>query len=897
MSSGPFIKTTFDHSQPGLLVRFLLLAAVAWLLSAIPSAMAGPGVGDITTVAGGGVGDESQAILASLVTPVGVAVDVQRHIYIADPESHRIRKVDSFTGVITTFAGNGTSGFGGDGGPAVNAQLSFPRGLAFDGDGNLLVADTQNNRVRKVEVLTGVITTVVGDGRFAFSGDGGLAISASLRAPHDVAVDGLGNLIIADTFNNRVRQVDAASRVISTVAGDGNFGYSGDAGQATSASLRQPESVAIGDRNNIFIADSSNHRVRQVEVSTGVITTFAGDGNSGYSGDGGPAASASLFQPGGLAFDGDGNLFIADTGNHRVRRVAVFSSVISTVAGDGTAGFSGEDGVATLASLDSPEGVVLDAFGDLFIADTGNHRIRRVGANDGLITTVAGQASSGFSGDGLPATSATMFEPHGVALDAEGSLFIADTGNSRVRKRDASTGIITTVAGDGNLGSSGDRGAATLARLRSPEGIAVDSQGNVYISDTLNSRVRKVDATFGLITTVAGDGSFAFSGDGGLSFRATLREPRGIVVDSEDNIFIADTNNHRVRKIEAVSDIITTVAGSGVPGFSGDGGAATSAGLSFPVDVAVDLLGNLFIADTGNHRIRRVDAVTGMITTIAGDGASGFSGDGGPALSASLWSPRGVAVSAQGNVVIADTLNYRVRMVSTDGTITTVAGDGVFALSGDDGPATAASLREPRGVAVDGEGNIYFADSRNDRVRVVEAVAAITPTPTATALPTATPTATATPRPTPTATATPRPTATPTVLPTPTPTPTATLTPSPTPTATATPTPTATATPTPTATATPTPTATATPTLTATPTPTPLPPTPTPPPSPPALEPTHFPPGPPSPTPAPPLSPPARLGEMLGPAGLVIAGLVVMSSVLIIGIGALVRYMRRGNVV
>ena len=380
-------------------------------------------------------------------------------------------------------------------------------------------------------------------------------------------------------------------------------------------------------------------------------------------GDGGPATSASLKAPNGVSVDASGNLFIADTSNRRVRRVDAATGVITTVAGDGTSGFSGDGGPATSASLGGPSGVAVDASGNLFIADASNHRARRVDVSTGVISTVAGNDSLGFSGDGGPATSASLNIPYGVAVDASGNLLIADTFNLRVRRVDASTGVITTVAGNGTQGFSGDGGPATSASLNLPLGVAVDSSSNLLIASQFNNRVRRVDAATGVITTVAGNGTPGFSGDGGPATGASLRGPSGIAVDASGNLFIADAFNNRIRRVDGSTGVITTVVGNGTFGFSGDGGPATNASLRFPVGVAVDASGNLFIADTSNRRVRRVDAATGVIDTVAGDGTSGFSGDGGPATSASLGGPSGVAVDASGNLFIADTGNDRIRKV------------------------------------------------------------------------------------------------------------------------------------------------------------------------------------------------------------------------------------------
>jgi sugar lactone lactonase YvrE len=497
----------------------VLLAIIAGLaISAVVAGVVLAAPGDITTVAGGFIGDGGPATSASLNGPLGVAVDASGNLFITDRLNHRVRRVDAATGIITTVAGDGGSGFSGDGGPATSASLSFPEGVAVDASGNLFIADAGNSRIGRVDAATGIITTVAGVGAGGFSGDGGPATSASLFFPEGVAVDALGNLFIADTSNNRVRRVDAATGIITTVAGDGASGFSGDGGPATSASLNSPRGVAVDASGNLFIADFSNDRVRRVDAVTGTITTVAG----GVFGDGGPATGASLNRPFEVAADGSGNLLIADFSNNRVRRVDAATGIITTVAGDGAFGFSGDGGPATSASLGFPSGVAVDSSGNLFIADFSNRRIRRVDAATGIITTVAGDGGSRFSGDGGPATSASFSSPRGVAVDASGNLFIAVRGNSRVRRVDAATGIITTVAGDGSLGFSGDGGPATSASLSSPSGVAVDASGNLFIADFSNSRIRRVDAATGIITTVAGNGSSGFSGDGGPATSASL---------------------------------------------------------------------------------------------------------------------------------------------------------------------------------------------------------------------------------------------------------------------------------------------------------------------------------------------------------------------------------------
>jgi sugar lactone lactonase YvrE len=618
----------------------------------------------LTTVAGNGsegyAGDNGPATSASIL-PEAIALDAARNLFIADG-GNVVRKVDSITGVITTVAGNGSPGFSGDNGPAISASLSNPSGLALDGAGNLFIGDAGNSRVRRVDSVTGVITTVAGNGSTLYNGDNIFATSAGILNPSGLALDTAGNLFIQDG-NYRIRRVDASTHLITTVAGNGTPGDSGDNGPATSAGLALAsfqQGIALDYAGNLFIAEFSN-RVRRVDAVSGVITTVAGNGTLGYSGDNGPATSASLNYPIGVALDGAGDLFIAEWQNNRVRRVDAAAQVITTQAGNGSRGYFEDNGPATSSGLCLPSDVAVDNAGNLFIADQSNHRVRRVDASSKVITTVAGNGTGTYSGDNGPATAASLFYPNGIALDRAGNLFIADSNNYRVRRVDANTGVITTVTGNGSLGYSGDNGPATSASLYLPQDVALDMAGNLFIADESN-HVRRVDATTGFITTVAGNGSATYNGDNILATGAGLT-PSGISLDDAGNLFIADISNHRIRRVDATTELITTVAGNGAGAYSGDDGPATMASLNFPQKVTVDNTGDLFIADGNNYRVRRVDAVTQTITSAAGNGTPGFSGDEGSATSAMLNYPTGAVADRSGNLFIADTFNNRIRQV------------------------------------------------------------------------------------------------------------------------------------------------------------------------------------------------------------------------------------------
>ena len=619
---------------------------------------------------------------AALAATYSVAVDRTGNVFFADIKNNVVWRLDAATGTLTRVAGSWTAGFSGDNGPATSAQLNEPWGVAVDAAGDLYIADGDNQRIRKVS--NGVITTVAGNGTAGFGGDGGPATNAELSGPTGVAVDAGGNLYIADMQNSRVRKV--SNGVIVTVAGNGSGLPSGDNGPATNAGLSGPWGVAVDSAGNLYVASGNSIR----EVSSGVITTVAGNGTPGYSGDNGPATSAQLSIPGGVALDSSGDLYIADTGNGRVRKVS--NGVITTVAGNGSIFYNGDSGPATATELSDLQGVAVDSAGNLYIADTYNQRIRRV--SSGVITTVAG---GGNGGDNGPATSAVLYNPQGVAVDAAGDLYIADPESFGVRK--VSGGVITTAAGKGTYGYSGVGGPATSEPLYDPEGVAVDALGDVYIADEAGYIF---EVSNGILATVAGDRDSITPPPCSPGFIPYTRScpaldtyfyaPMGVAVDSAGNLYIAETGSGYPTAngsvLEASDGEVDIIVGTATLGFSGDGGPAASAELNAPSGVAEDSAGNLYIADTGNNRIRKVS--NGLIATVAGNGTNGYGGDGGPATSAELSGPTSIALDAAGNLYIADTGNNRIREV-TNGVITTIAGNGPPASAGTAGLRRARS--------------------------------------------------------------------------------------------------------------------------------------------------------------------------------------------------------------
>jgi sugar lactone lactonase YvrE len=784
----------------------------------------------ISTVAGNGTpgygGDGSAATGALLNGETRVAVDSLGNLYIADTGNNVVREVVFSTGVISTIAGNGTAGYLGDGSAATSAELHSPSGVAVDAAGNLYIADQLNNVIRMVTATTGVITTVAGNGTAGYAGDGGAATSAELNQPSYVALDSAGDLYIADGMNNRIREVNAVTSIITTVAGNGIAGYAGDGTAATSAELNNPTSVAVDAVGYLYIADSGNNRVRKVNTG-GMISTLAGNGTAGYAGDGGAATAAELQYPTGIGLDNAGTVYIADSLNNVVRMVNPGTGNISTVAGNDTAGYSGDNGPAPFAELRNAADAAISSVGNLYIADAGNNVIRKVQLNSsfsaapsggaglvqnfflqttasetiasitapqsqagkqeftvgtitgcavngsttnasgavcvvpvtftpaypgqrnvplqvaaaggninfglsgtgnaalvaltpGVISTVAGKGTYGYLGNGGAATSAQLGAPNRLAVASSGDFYIADHNNNVVRKVTASTGIITTIAGTGAAGYTGDGGPSASAQLNLPEGVAVDSAGNLYIADEGNNVIRKITAATGVITTVAGNGTCGYAGDGGPATSGQLCGPAYVSVDSAGNFYIADMNNNVIRKVAISTSLISTVAGNGTAGDAGDGGLASSAELRSPAGLAFDSVGNFYIAESGGSVIRKVTVATGVITTVAGNGTAGYSGDGGLATSAELNGPFGIAADASGNLYIADASNEAVREVNAGtGMIATVAGNGIVGYLGDGGAATSAELGIPTDVALDGLGNLYIVDAGDNVVRMV----------------------------------------------------------------------------------------------------------------------------------------------------------------------------------
>ncbi len=707
---GPALSATFNHPN-GIFVDSQGNIFVADTENnVIRKINASDGI--INTIAGGGVGDGLPATQAKLFFPFRSKRDSAGNLYIADSLHDRIRVVNA-DGIISTFAGNGIQGYGGDGGPATEAELDNPSDIIFDAAGNVYISDTNNDRVRRVDASTGVITTFAGGG----VGDGSDPLNAYLDDPENITVDSNGNIYISDSGNHRIRIINASSGAISTIAGNGREGYEGDGGPAVEAELDTPEGLSLNaDETSLFFAELGNHVIRKVDLNTGIISTVAGDGHDGSRGDGGPALQAELSNPDGVCVDRLGNLYIADTGNYRIRKIDATTGMITSVAGTGQSGDGADGAQAFLAPIGFIHSIYVDSDINLYIADQTYHRIRRInGDGEGGFTTmtnIVGTGIPGFNGDGnLTDEEKQLHYPENVFVDSAGKIYIADSRNHRLRVVEGN--MISTIAGNGDANSSGDGGPATDASLNHPTGVTMDDDGNIYITDNQSNLIRKIDSS-GIITTIAGGGI----GDNLPAQNAKIDHPSGLEFDSQGNLAIIDTLNHRIRKVDLSTGIITTVAGTGNEGFSGEGAAATEADLSYPLDIAFDESDNLYIVDSGNEIIRKVDAATGLITTIAGTvNTYGYTGDGGQATVALLDSPLSVSISPDGNLFIADVYNEAIRKIdTTSGIITTFAGGNGPGYAGDGGPAQQAKLNSPTGVFVDDE-MVYITDSDNNVIR------------------------------------------------------------------------------------------------------------------------------------------------------------------------------------
>jgi sugar lactone lactonase YvrE len=631
----------------------------------------------------------------------GIARDPGGNLYVADRLRHQVVKLDT-SGNASVVAGTRV-GFSGDGGPATEARLNLPSDVAWI-DGSLYISDNGNNRVRRV-APDGTISTVAGNGGTGVARSRQSALTEPIRAPFGLAVDRSGRLVIART--QQVVRLEA-NGTVTVLAGVSTTNVtSGDGGPATAAQLQWIRALDIGPDGTILLTDGAAHRVRAI-APDGIITTIAGTGAAGSASTGPLATQSQLNNPTDAVFLPNGAILITDTNNHRIRRVAT-DGTISTFAGTGTAGYSGDNGPAASAALNAPWGLAVEASGSVVIADVGNARVRRVGT-DGVITPILGDRQrSRSTGDGGPASGASLFTPEGVATAADGSILVVEREANRVR-RIAPDGTINVVAGTGVAGSTGDGGPATAARLNQPRGIAVAPDGTIYVTERSGHRVRRI-TTAGVISTVAGTGIAGSTGDGGAATAARLNTPEGIDVAPDGTLLVTERSGHRVRRV-SVGGNISTVVGTGTAGGSGDGGAATAARLFGPGDVDVRADGSFIVAELDGNRLRNVSA-TGTITTIAGTGTGGNAGDGGAATAATaatIISPGGVSIAPDGAIWFTTGWS-RVRRIGVDGRISTMVAATSTQSNFNASPTLDAPLIRPYGIEVAADGTIIVSDS------------------------------------------------------------------------------------------------------------------------------------------------------------------------------------------
>ena len=570
----------------------------------------------------------------------GIAIDSSQNIYVSDSTNNVVRKIDT-KGNNTVFAGRFTWTTGGDGGPAIQAGLSSPHGLAVDGAGNVYIADSSDETIREVNT-SGIINTVAGAlyDCCTASGDGSPAKDVGLDYPKTIAVDKAGNIYAADWPSDKVRKFTVSAPPPSTAAAPPIF------------------SLAAGtyaDAQTLTMRDTTPGAEIYVSLNGSAPTTTG----QGYHGPinvtGSVTIQAVALAPGYLPSSPTKGAYTIS---------AAPTAVISTVAGSNVYGFTGFGGAATSARIEDPQAVAFDGAGNLYIADSANSVVWMVAAATGNISVVAGTGTSGEGADGGLAIATALSSPGGVAVDKAGNLYIADYGNGTIRMVAAQTGIMTTFAGPGQYRTLGDGGPATSAFLGDFfYGLAFDSAGNLYLADASNYRIRMIAAKTGIITTVAGGGTANQLGDGGPATAASLANPTDVTLDPAGNLYILDSGDSRIRKVDATTKVITTIAGNGYSGTTGDGGPATAAKINVQEGIAVDGLGNVYFSDQ-SETVRRVDAITGIITTMAGDKYFGYGGDGGVATVAELYSPQGLAFDADGSLYIAEKFNDIVRKVT-----------------------------------------------------------------------------------------------------------------------------------------------------------------------------------------------------------------------------------------
>lgn len=625
---------------------------------------------------GGDVVDGSRTA-ARFGGPSGVAIDANGNLFVADTGSHTIRK-STPDGSTTTLAGKAgspgtTDGAGG------GARFNAPTDIVLDRAGNLFVADRDNHCIRKI-TPAGVVSTFAGASGVPGSADG-LGGDARFRNPQGIAIDGAGNLIVADSGNHTIRRIDV-SGAVSTLAGKAGFAAYFD-GTGAGAAFNSPTGVAIDGAGNIFVADTLNYAVRAV-TPAGAVTTIAGLHRGTTNG---PGSAAAFYRPEGIAVDSSGTLFVADTQNHTIRKITA-DHTVSTFAGSARY-YENVDGTGAGARFHAPAHLAIDGSGNLYAADRGNCSIRKI-TQAGAVTTVAGTGPESGSIDATGSAARFNF-PGGIAIAADGNTFVADAMNHVIRKI-SPEGVVATFAGSAGQAGYVD-GNAAAARFNGPQGIAVDAQGNVYVADSLNNKIRKI-TTAGVVSTIAGGYAFEW--------------PTGIAIDRDGSLIVGDTDKALVERVTP-DGTVTVLAGNP------QSACESASAFCSPAGVAVDSAGNIYVADSWNHAIRRI-APNGEMRTFAGATyGAGFRDGIGEKAQFDL--PYGVAVDAAGNIYVADSGNDAIRKITPDAVVTTIGASAGAWPGNVDGTDGDARFNFPQGITVDASGNLYVADTENQAIR------------------------------------------------------------------------------------------------------------------------------------------------------------------------------------
>ncbi len=590
------------------------------------------------------------------------------------------------------------------------------------------------------ELAPGTITTIAGVGYR----EGIPARDAPAGTPQGVARLASGDLIVLDMWGHRIWRIDTEG-ILHTCGGDGVPGNRGDGGPVRNARLDAPHDLSVDRQGNLYLTEMGNHCVRRIDAETGVITRTVGSGRVGWGGNGGPALECEIDNDSGIAVDADGNIFICCEWSNNIRRVDAKTGIIDLFAGIeqrhhnlesgdsrpfsgpwlNLGGYSGDGGPRLQAGFHHPEHLAFDSQGDLYICDNSNDRIRKIDMRTGIVSTVLGNGTRSSSGDGELATEAAILMPDALCFDVHDNLYVGEKYGFRLRQVDAGTGRVSTLAGNGQAGWGDEGLRGPESRINSIEaGLWADPDGTVFWGDS-SGRLRRYDGATGTVTTALGGTSVH---DGGAATEAFLRGPFGIEVAPNGDVYFADSWNQRIRAIDVETGLIRTVAGEGARAYGGDGGPATEAFLGNPGDISIAPDGTIVIADGRHAHVRRVDA-DGIIRNLAGAAFPWDKGDGGPALHANLIAPCAVEHHPDGDLYIADASAHRIRKVDAQtGIIDTVVGNGLAGHAGDGGPADRARVGSPMSLRFDGAGNLFFCDAAHHIVRRMDARSGIVKT-------------------------------------------------------------------------------------------------------------------------------------------------------------------------